>query len=315
MKNILFTILSLLIFSGAVNSQVRYFDEKYISTQSFVHHQLINPGAVGSKDKQVLVNYRNKWASFPDSPKTLLASYDGPISGRLGFGGLLLQDNNGALRTSKGQLSLSYTLDGNKNKLAFGLSGEYIQHKVDNDIDNPLFDPSDQLVIDRLNGISFFDVTFGVYGVYDNKLTYGVSLPSLVSSTVSGNSDTEFDPEETFSYIIHAGYLFDFEQEDIQLEPAVFIKKLMFVPGHVDLTLKAHFLDKRLTGGLNYSVGADERLGFLIGTQVSQLHFYYSYDVSRNQFQDYNNGSHELSFNISFGPNANKEIVVEDEKM
>ncbi len=293
-----------------VNGQRRYFDERYITTQHYITPVLINPGANGiTGEKQLVFKYRNKWASFPGSPKTVMVNYDGPIANRVSFGALLMQDNNGALQTTKGQLSLAYTIDSPTNKLGFGLSGEYIQHKVSgSDLDNPLLDISDQTLLDRLDGSQFFDVTFGVYGIYEQKIKYGLSFPSLISSNLDESYDPTIDAGG-FNYIFNVGYVIDFEEEDIILEPSIVVKQLMFVPSHVDVNLKAQFLDKRLTGGLTYAIGADERLGFLIGAKVNTLNLYYSYNVSRHEFQQYNNGSHEISIGIKFNDNKSVEKV------
>jgi len=80
------------------------------NTLAFLNPVIVNPGATGyDNDHHVLLNYRNKWASFPNSPKSIILSYDGPVADRLGFGALLTTDSNGSLETSKFQGSLSYT--------------------------------------------------------------------------------------------------------------------------------------------------------------------------------------------------------------
>jgi len=38
----------------------------------------------------------------------------------------------------------------------------------------------------------------------------------------------------------------------------------------------------------------------MLGTKISQLQFYYSYDLSLSNFQRYTGGSHELSVAFSF---------------
>ena len=61
------------------------------------------------------------------------------------------------------------------------------------------------------------------------------------------------------------------------------------------------FLDDKLVGGVSYTVGADKRLGFLIGTKLEKFNLYYSYNTSSNLFQDYNNSSQELMIGMNFG--------------
>ncbi|MBK7634409.1 MAG: type IX secretion system membrane protein PorP/SprF [Saprospiraceae bacterium] len=84
------------------------------------------------------------------------------------------------------------------------------------------------------------------------------------------------------------------------MTPNLIVKKLANVPTHIDLNLNFGFLQDKLLAGVNYTLGADKRLGFLIGTKVEKLNFYYSYNTSSNPLQDYNNGSHELTLAINF---------------
>jgi len=314
MKKI-FIAISFVLFCLSINAQDRYFDERYIYTQHFINPILINPGVTGiDEDRHILFNYRNKWASFPGAPKTVTFSYNGPIANRLGFGALVMNDSNAGLRTTKGQLSLSYTIDSPTNKVGFGLSTEFIQHKVSGDVlSNSLIDINDEVVLDRLDGNNYFDASFGIYGIYESKITYGIAFPSLISSKLSDSSNGSRDRE--LGYIFNVGYIYNFEEQDIYAEPSIIFKKLMFVPTAVDINLKLQFLERKLTGGITYAVGADERFGFLLGAKVNSLNFNYSYNVSRHDFQEYNNGSHELSVGITMASNKKSEEMMIQEEM
>jgi len=90
------------------------------------------------------------------------------------------------------------------------------------------------------------------------------------------------------------------------MTPGIIMKKLSNVPTHIDLNLNFGFLQDKLIGGVTYTVGADKRLGFLIGTKIENLNFYYSYNTSSNVIQDYNNGSHEVTLGFNFGGNKTK---------
>ena len=308
MKKHFIILIAILFVCQLVNGQARYFNERYTYTQYHLYPVLINPGATGaSGNHQVVFNYRNKWAAFPDSPKTFTFSYDGDLGNRIGFGGLLLNDNFGELSTTKGQLSFSYTIDSPTNKVGFGLATEFIQHKLSGGaINNPYIEITDPILLQRLDGNNFFDVSFGIHGLYDGKISYGLTLPALISSELadilSNGDSSEFD------YILNFGYRLEATENDIIVEPSIYIKQLMFVPLHVDINLKVGFLEERLTTGLTYTLGADERLGFLIGTKVNSLNFHYGYNVSRHSFQQYNNGSHELTVGFDIGSYNNQEI-------
>jgi len=280
-----------------LNAQERYFDERYIYTQQFINPILVNAGATGMHGgHQFLINYRNKWAAFPGSPKTVTLSYDGQVADNLGFGALFMQDSYGALNTSKAQASFAYQINSPKNHVGFGLTGEYIQHSVGS-IGNA--NPNDLALLARLDGVQFFDVSFGVYGKYDNRFTYGISLPSMVSSRLENDANQPNDRD--LGFIFNVGYIHQSKATGITLEPSVFLKRLNGVPTHVDLNMRVSFLEDRFSGGVTYSVGAEKRLGFLLGMGVDNLGIFYSYNVSSQGFQDYNNGSHELTMRLRFG--------------
>ncbi len=292
----IFVLFGMLSISMMVNGQSRYFDERYIYTQAHLSPQLINPGAIGSQMTQnILINYRNKWSGIEGAPTTVTLSYNGPVGNRLGIGVNVLSDRFGELQTTKGALGLSYTIETENNKVGFGISAEYIKHALSG-FGNA--DPNDPVFGRALAGVEYFDASFGLYGTYMKKLTYGISLPSAVSSRIS-DIDAE-TPEREIGFIMQVGYKLDV-QSDITMTPAIIMKKLANVPTHIDMNLTFGFLQDKLIGGVNYTLGADKRLGFLLGTKIEKLNFYYSYNTSSQFIQDYNNGSHELTLGVNFG--------------
>lgn len=307
-----FLVFVLLCLGSQAFGQSRYFDERAVYTHHFIAPYLVNPGAVGSYDyQQILFNYRNKWAGFDGSPKTVTFAYAGPLGNRLGLGAQLMRDSYGNLETSKGQLSLSYTIDSEINKISFGLSTEYIQHRATGrNFSGTIVDPTDELLLERLDGDNYFDASFGIYGLYNNSLIYGVALPSLISSRLNDEIVTGEDPDRDLGFILNLGYRFTTSDGQIKLEPSMFFKSLMSnVPSHLDLNMKLSFLEDRFTGGVTYTVGADNRLGFLLGTRIDNIGLMYTYNISNRQFQDYNNGSHEMGIMVDIGKNKKKDIM------
>jgi type IX secretion system PorP/SprF family membrane protein len=298
MRKLILTSL-LTIIAISISFSQRYFDERYIFNQAFIHPTLINPGAYGYTENQnLLISYRNNWATFEGSPKTVSLGYDGLLVNKLGMGIQFLQDNFGALQTTKGVLGFSYQISSDINKLGFGLSAEYIKHGLNNFNVSSSLNVPDALINARREGIQYIDATFGIYGIYNNQFTYGISLPSLISSRID---ETNFDEKRDLGFILNLGYKVTSVPTGISLEPSVLLKKLNNVPTHVDLNLKLGFLDEKLIGGVGYTVGAEEKLAFLLGLNIERIGFYYSYNVSSKDFQDYNNGAHELSAKIRIG--------------
>jgi len=293
-----------LIFVNA-QGQERYFDERGVFTQHYLYPSLINPGAIGAGSQEVMVNYRNSWSDFEDSPKTVNIAYNGPVGNRLGFGAQLLRDSYGSLGTTKGSIGLSYSIDSPINKVGFGLAAEFIQHGLVGGLNN--IDPNDQSILRRLDGTQFFDVSFGIYGLYNDKLIYGVSFPSLISSRIS---ETGSDIGRDLGYIIQLGYKLKSPTTGISLTPTLAVKTLMNTPTHVDLNATFGFLEDKLIGGVGYTLGGEKRLGFLIGTRVEKLRLNYSYSVSSHEFQQYNNGGHELSLSLEIGQESATPTIV-----
>jgi type IX secretion system PorP/SprF family membrane protein len=298
-KIILFIIIMATAYSA--NAQSRLLGERSVYTQYFMTPFLVNPGATGQSDYgQVVANYRNAWATFPGSPRTVTIGYDGALGNRIGIGLIGVSDSYAAFSTTKGGLNLSYSIDMPNHKIGFGIAGEYVQHSLKGDaLVNPIVDAADPLIVDRLNNNAYLDGSIGIYGTYMNKLTYGIALPSLISSKLNGGTTTG---EKEIGYIASVAYRMEIPGKDVVFEPSVYAKKLMFVPFHVDINLKADFLNEKLTAGLIGSVGAEERIGFLVGTQLSNFGFHYTYNMSLQQFQNYNNGSHELSLKLRLQP-------------
>ena len=295
------------LFSNAY-SQTRYLDERYIFTQHFINPVLVNVGATGQHGgHQILVNYRNNWSSFPGSPKTVTLSYDGEVADRLGFGAMFMQDTYGALRTTKGQVSFAYQISSDVNQLGMGISSEYISHGITGSLDG--VDPTDADIIRRLSGTQFFDLSFGIFGKYDNKLTYGIAIPSLISSNISDDRTQERE----LGFIFNVGYNIQSKETGINIEPSMFVKKLNTVPTHVDLNLRLGFLEDKFTGGVTYTIGADKRLGFLLGMGIDKLNLFYSYNVSTHQFQDFNNGAHEITLRLRLGNEQSAKSMVKED--
>lgn len=301
MRNLLLLVF-VTTMAYTAQAQSRLLGERSVYTQYFMTPYLLNPGATGQGEySQVTANYRNAWASFPGSPKTVTVAYDGPIGNRIGLGFVGLSDSYAGFGTTKGMLNLSYSIVTPDHRIGFGIAGEFIQHSLRSEaVSNIIYDNTDPAVLQRLDGSSYFDGSLGLYGEYKDKLIYGVALPSLLSSRLSGIGDPNEVSE--ISYIGHVGYRLRVPDKDITFEPSIWVKKLKYVPMHVDINLKADFLNEQLTAGLIGSVGAEERIGFLIGTQVSNFGFHYTYNVSLHQFQEFNNGSHELSLRLRLQP-------------
>lgn len=271
--------------------QDRYLDERTVYTMDHIYPALSNVGAYGHKgDHELILNYRNTWSSFEGSPKTITLQYNGEVFDKLGAGVTFFNDTYGALQTTKFGVGANYSIVSATNKLSFGLSGDYVKHSL-RDIEG--LDAEDVVVAARLDGSTFVDLGVGIYGTYMDKMIYGLSLPSLVSSRISGEEVAEV--EKNLGYIIQLGYVLNLPEYTMKVTPMVTHKDLMFAPSSTRLDVLATFLGERLTGGVSYTINGENTIGFLLGTKVSNFNLYYGYQVSNHAFQTHNNGSHDLT--------------------
>ena len=288
-------ILAVVVITGIANSGVAqeagYFNHQYLQPI------LINPAATGFQgDHQILAGYKHMWSDFPDAPRTFTALYNGSFAESIGLGFQLLSDRVGVGQLTHGQINYAYRFKLDKVVLSLGLSTGLETYKITDTQDDPLVDPSDILLNEAIDGYMLFDGSVGVYGEADEKLFFGVSFPNLVKNRLTEISGDINLPEfDEFNYAFLLGYRFNIENYDFTVEPSVTVKDLRYSPFLIDANLKFSFIDEQLVGGVGYTIGDNSRASLLLGTRINQLRIYYSYDVSLGEFQQYNNGSHEIT--------------------
>ncbi len=304
-------ILSI-IFAIAITFSVKG-QEEYIFNQYFLNPATINPGATGfNGNHNILFNYRNTWAGFPGAPKTFAAHYNGMVANNVGLGANLVSDNFASLSSIRGSVSFAYMINGENYKIGAGISAQYQQYGLNSSVlSNNLVEAGDTELLRRLEDSQFFEAALGAHGEFSNGLFFDFALPGIVRTRISDTNSSDESPA-TFNYVFGVGYPFQISDYDMVVEPSVYIKKFRNVPLHVDLNALLKFLDGKLLSGVTYSSGADNRLGFLIGTQLNTLRFNYSYNLSFHDSQQFNNGGHEIGLGLVIDPTKSMEKPTEN---
>lgn len=297
MKYIFSALLTMFFFSSV------FAQEEYIFNQYFLNPATINPGAVGfDGNHNILFNYRNTWAGFPDAPRTFAAHYNGEVADNVGIGGYLLSDNYASLTSLRGSASFAYTIKGENYDIGVGISAQYQQYGINNNVLTSQFtDQNDPELLRRLDNGQFFEAALGAHGKLSSGLFFDIALPGLVRARISDTNTQDESPAQ-FNYLLGVGYPFQIASYDMIVEPSIYIKKFRNIPMHVDINALMRFLDSRLLSGITYSRGADNRLGFLIGTQINTLRFNYSYNITFHESQQFNNGGHEIGLGLVIDP-------------
>ena len=291
MKRLLYIVLSIVITTGALKAQ-----ETGVFSQYYLNPVLLNPGATGFEAQhEFILNYRNTWAGFDGSPRTFAFQYHGPVGDRMGLGGRLYSDTHGKHRSFIGSVNYAYKFQADLFDFGAGLSVGFEQLRLASVADDLFLDDTDELLAQAQDGTTLFDASLGIYGEYDDRFFFGVSFPDLIQTRISNIAGSIEDPNEKFNYTLLLGYRFDISDQNFKVEPSLVIKQIRRVPFHVDLNVKLSFLEEQLIAGLTYTASDNSGIGVLLGTRINAFRLYYSYHTTFGDFQQYNNGAHELT--------------------
>lgn len=286
--------------------------DEAVFTHYYINPILINPAYAGFDETHRLqMNLRNQWTGFPGAPATYMVGYNGPIGKTLGVGAGVLSENIAQLTRFRVNLNYAFRYHVNDFKFSAGFSTEFQQMRLANSVldqSDPLYDQGDFLVEEAVDGISIFDAALGFYGSVSDATYFGLSFPNLIRARLD-EIETGTDTRSSFFqfYIFNLGHRFIFEEYGFKLEPSLMMRKIRNVPFQVDFNLLSSFMDDKVQAGLTYRLGTGGAFGLLLGTRISALSAYYSYDVAFSNFQQYNNGSHEVTVAFDIGRRKDKK--------
>ncbi|MBK9108965.1 MAG: PorP/SprF family type IX secretion system membrane protein [Saprospiraceae bacterium] len=291
-----------------------------LKAQSVYNHYylnlfLLNPAATGmSGQSQLLFNFRNQWSGFEGAPKALTLGIDGSPANNMGLGAMVYNENYGVANRFLGQLNYAYHFKPNEDmKMSLGISGAYIQYNLDNEaITDPNHQNPDPVINRAVNGEKYFAADFGFYSEIKGKYRIGISIPHLVQTKLDDSNITSTSPEEDkpVSFTAFLGGIWRLPEYRVVLEPSLGLRKISDAPFGTDLNILAKLMDERLYAGFTYSFNPSwHRIAMLAGIKLDRLGIFYSYDQSYLEFQNFNNGSHELT--LTFGLNKKKEVIEE----
>lgn len=304
----LFTLLTL-----AFSLQMAVAQDEAIFSHYHINPILINPSAAGFNEMHHLqMNLRNQWTGFPGAPTTYMISYNGPIGKTLGVGIGALTENIAQLTRFRVNLNYAFRFKmSDALKFSAGFSTEFQEMRLANSVfdqGGALYEEGDFIVENAVDGARLFDANLGVFGRYQEATYFGLSFPNLVRARLDDIATSEEQTQGSFFkfYIFQLGHKFDFEDYNFKLEPSLMVRKVRNVPFQVDFNLLAGFLDNQVQTGLSYRSGVGGAIGILLGTKLSALSAFYSYDISFQEFQQYNGGTHELTVAFDFQTSKSK---------
>jgi type IX secretion system PorP/SprF family membrane protein len=305
MKKIILTITAAIALSFSVKAQDEAIFSHYI-----VNPMLINPAMAGFNDNvQIFGHMRNQWSGFTGAPKTYALTVDLPVTEKVGLGGVVLSENFGPMNRFKGQLNYAYRYVGKGIKWSAGFSTEFSRSKMDASINdptlNPLNDKNDQLITDRIKGVTYFDAAFGATALFDDKIIVSLTVPNLARIPLGEIDNTKNERTLFKQFILMGGYRLTKNQ--ITFEPSIQFHKVYKSPFEVDVNLKASLFENKLVTALQVRPGKSGQVGFLVGTKQPGFSLYYSYNSSLAEFKSYERTAHEVTLGIEISK-AEKKI-------
>lgn len=324
MKKLILLLLISMMAVGVSTAQNQTF---------FSHYQvapiIANPAFAGfNLESQVLFNARAQWTGFPDAPQSIGAQFHTNLGETFGIGVAAFSESAARLTRSEAKLNFAFRIplsDFNKNTLSIGLSTAFQQQSIgSNTLFENFYQLGDNIIEGAANGRNIFDASFGLFGRFhltpnEQEFLYaGLTLTNLVQARLDDISNNQPTTTEEGGFLQHylfmAGYRFipGGDANTFYIEPSLMLRQIPNAPFQADINVRAGFGGDVLVAGLSYR--STRAIGVLLGTDFgnvnnnrnrnSGLKLFYTFDLSTQEFQSYNSGSHEITLAFGFGGGA-----------
>ncbi|MCL3782255.1 type IX secretion system membrane protein PorP/SprF [Prolixibacteraceae bacterium JC049] len=262
----------------------------------------LNPAYAGSRGMlSAMAITRHQWLSFKGAPQTQALIIHSPFRYfNMGIGATLMQDNLGPIKNVGLSGDYSYKIDFPNNRtLALGFKASVNFYNANLE-DLTTIDPNDPIFQESVN--RGFIPNFGLGALYySDKFYIGLSVPKMLKNVINRNSVTsESLSKEDIQYLLMGGYVFDVNRI-VKFKPYFTARAVSNAPLSLDLAGQFVFYDL-LWVGATYRWGS--AIGGMVQLQLSpQIRIGYAYDLTTNDLQSFNSGTHEVlvSFDFNFG--------------
>lgn len=303
-------IVCMVFITSGISGQVSPVYSKHYN-----YEQFINPAITG-RDRYPLFNISHKrnWIGTENAPNstcaggsfrlgtfsfytpTMMLNKTNFISrDRMGFGGLLIMEQNGPLSQFYATAAYAYFVPLNPNhttELSFGLSAQLQHCNVNERLLDPLHPGDPELAnLDHLPYTA--DGGFGIY-FHTKQFHAGGSINELFH-TGSPLDDSRYFSNST-DFFFQTGY--KFYLRNIDLEPSVFLARIDRDPVYHYTQLKLFYQNYNW---LSIGYKSTKNLLLALGFRVGRLHLAYAYEQSVSSLSNYFSGSHEVMLGINIG--------------
>ncbi len=291
MKKLIFITLAFLSLASFAQQDPLYSQYQF-------NQLMINPAYAGIYNRMNIgVISRFQWAGIEGAPQTNTITANSALAeGKIGLGGVILNDRFGVNNNYEVQISGSYNIQFNRfTKLAMGIQGGWIQYGYD--FTNVNLDFLDDPEI--LNGHdNFSKPNFGVgFMLLNNNYFIGASIPRILN--VSVNDGSIQSERYKRHYYLSAGAVV--EINEIPIKGIALLRSFGGQTLSADLSVSA-LLDDVMWAGI--TMRDLKHFGVLAVFEAGKnLKIGYSFELPTNNLIFGNYGTHEvsLSYNIRYG--------------
>lgn len=304
MRKIITVLLFAVLFTAAFSQQERQVSHYMYDLVS------VNPASAGSSDK---INahgiLRQQWVGIDGAPFTGVLNIEGPFklfNASHGVGASIWYDKLGFNEDINLSVSYAYQFQLGNGKLGVGLSGSFVNRKLNPDWvipTSPLHDAPDQdIAIPSGKQNEFtFDLGAGLFYRTD-ELYVGISSTHLLEDEfvyqTEGTSSTGEATEKMIRhYYFTAGYDLQLSNPAFELLPSVLLQSDARAT-KIDLNATVMY-NKKFWAGVSYRIGS--AVVGMVGMDIlNGVKIGYSYDFDTSALANFSKGSHEVMLGYSF---------------
>jgi len=304
MKKFILVGCTLLIWIGAFSQQERQVSHYMYDLVS------INPGSAGSSEMiSTHAIMRQQWVGIDGAPLGVVLNLDAPFklfNANHGVGASIWYDEIGFNKDINATLSYAYQFSVGNGKLGLGVSGSFVNRKLNPEWVIPSGAPHDPVEVDNAipNGAQnefTFDLGAGLF-YRTEELYVGISTTHLLQDefvyVTEGSSGTSESSEKMIRhYYLTVGYDMQLSNPAFELLPSVLIQSDARVT-KIDLNTTVMY-NKKFWAGVTYRVGS--AVVGMIGIEIlNGVKVGYSYDFDTSALSSFSKGSHEVMLGYSF---------------
>jgi len=272
-----------------------YGQQEPLYTQYYNNFNLINPAYSGSNGHLTAVaNIRSQWAGEAGSPETQTFSMHSATGKNVGLGLSIVHDKVFIRSNTEVFADFSYAFQVSEiATLSFGLKagGSFLNVNL-----QELGIADDTSLSENIDN---FNPNLGA-GVlyYTDRFYASLSTVNILETTHYDSNSTSSTALDNMVFYLSAGYVIDLGN-DFKLRPSFMVRAVDGSPLSTDITASILWNNK-LEFGISHRL--DESISGLFQVRVNDyFKVGYSYDSLTNNLNNYNNGSHEISFVFDIG--------------